>query len=160
VLALLLTGVALTWAALILSAPVSLARGGAASLGAAAVYSSASRICHQRPERSFHLAGIPLPVCGRCSGLYLSGALGALLAWAPGRRRHGRSDRLVLAACAAPTALTWMLEQAGVFGFSNEIRALAGVPLGAAASWIFVRSLRDETARHAPAAPVRPGALS
>ena len=38
--------------------------------------SVSSRICHQRPERSFAIAGIQMPVCARCSGLYVSGALG------------------------------------------------------------------------------------
>lgn len=160
VLALSLTGAALLWAALLLSAPASLARGGVASVAAATLYTSASRICHQRPERSFRLGGTQLPVCGRCSGLYFSGALGALLGWIPARRRRGRLDKTILAVCAAPTALTWGLEQLGFFGFNNEIRALAAVPLGAAAAWIFVRSLRDEAPGAPSAAPAGPSALS
>lgn len=34
-----------------------------------------SAVCHQFPEHSYHLAGVPLPLCARCTGLYL----GALL---------------------------------------------------------------------------------
>ena len=32
-------------------------------------------ICHQRPERSFFIGGQQLPVCARCTGLYLGAAL-------------------------------------------------------------------------------------
>jgi uncharacterized membrane protein len=34
-----------------------------------------SAVCHQFPEHSYHVAGAPLPLCARCTGLYL----GALL---------------------------------------------------------------------------------
>jgi uncharacterized membrane protein len=62
------------WVVAIVAAP-------AAALGVPAsgiVYAASSYICHQRPERSFHLAGAQLPVCARCFGLYLGGAVGAL----------------------------------------------------------------------------------
>ena len=31
-----------------------------------------SRICHQDPARSWHLAGEPLPVCIRCASIYFA----------------------------------------------------------------------------------------
>jgi uncharacterized membrane protein len=145
-LALLLTSAAVLWAALILLAPAALRSGAPApAFGAATIYAAAGRFCHQQPERSFAVFGTPLPVCARCAGLYLSGALGALLAWLPRRRRAVTRDRLILLACAIPTAVTWGLEAAGVTGFSNEARALAALPLGGAAGWTFVRALRDES---------------
>ncbi|MBA2356629.1 MAG: DUF2085 domain-containing protein, partial [Acidobacteria bacterium] len=74
--------VAVAWGALILIAPGW--RSSAASAPrrtvAVLIYVVAAPICHQRADRSFWLAGQPLPVCGRCTGLYLSGALGALAA--------------------------------------------------------------------------------
>ncbi|MBE7471927.1 MAG: DUF2085 domain-containing protein [Anaerolineales bacterium] len=33
-------------------------------------------VCHQIPARSFHLAGQPLPLCARCTGIYLGALLG------------------------------------------------------------------------------------
>lgn len=100
-----------------------------------------SRICHQRPERSFQVAGVQMPVCGRCFGLYVSGALGAVLAW--GRRRIAPDrTRLVLAMAAMPTAITWSSEAAGLSAFSNVSRAMAALPLGAVAGWVFVQMLR------------------
>lgn len=29
-----------------------------------------SHVCHQFPDRSWHIQGIPLPVCSRCTGIY------------------------------------------------------------------------------------------
>jgi uncharacterized membrane protein len=162
-LALLLTSVAVLWAGLILATPPTLRAGAPVpALGAATIYAASGRICHQQRERSFSVAGAPLPVCARCAGLYISGALGALLAWAPRRRRAVSRDRLVLLACAVPTALTWGLEAAGVMGFSNEARALAALPLGGAGGWAFVRALRDEAGASGrlPHAGVEPRALS
>ena len=37
-------------------------------------------VCHQIPERSFHLLGEPLAACARCTGLYLGFTLG-VAAW-------------------------------------------------------------------------------
>ena len=82
-----------------------------------------------------------MPVCARCTGLYLSGAIGALLGWA-GRARHVRASRILLLAAAVPTAATWLLEILGVLPFSNAARFLAALPLGACAGWVFVRMLR------------------
>jgi uncharacterized membrane protein len=155
-LALLLTVLAVLWAGLLFATPVALRSGAAPpAVGAATIYAASARICHQQRERSFAVAGTPLPVCARCAGLYVAGAFGALLAWGPGRRRRASHDRLVLLVCAIPTGVTWVLEAAGLMGFSNESRALAALPLGAAAGWMFVRALRAEAVepRRAPAEP-------
>ena len=145
-LAAALTAGALLWAATLFLAPFALQRGRGVSMASALIYQGASLICHQRPERSFHLAGIQLPVCARCTGLYLSGAAGALAAWSGWRRRVAmpRATRTVLALAALPTALTFAVELAGLAYPSNTARALSALPLGAAAGWIFVRSLRAE----------------
>ena len=59
---------------------------GRPSAWSAIVYLSASRLCHQRADRSFHTAGVQWPVCARCSGLYLAAPVGAVAA-VIGRRR-------------------------------------------------------------------------
>lgn len=145
-LAAALTVGALLWAAILCLAPFALRGGPVASAAAVLVYEGASLICHQRPERSFHLVRAQLPVCARCTGLYVSGAAGALAACAGWRRLVAvpRATRAVLAMAAVPTALTLAVEFAGLVYPSNGVRALSAVPLGAAAGWIFVRSLRAE----------------
>ena len=55
-----------------------------ASLG----YRFFSPICHQLPDRAFHLFGHPLALCARCTGLLLGMATGAALALA--HRAQGR----------------------------------------------------------------------
>ena len=135
-----LTGAALMWLTLILLSPVALASGRLSPL-TMTVYHAGSLVCHQRPERSFHLAGAKLPVCARCFGLYLSGAVGLMIA---SRRRgsiSGATSRLVLVLAALPIAITVVLEWLGLIHTTNVVRMLTGVPLGFAAAVVIVRSL-------------------
>src|SRR5438067_12965322 len=44
------------------------------------VYLIGSIVCHQRPERSFHLWSAQLPVCARCTGIYAGAAVAAIIA--------------------------------------------------------------------------------
>jgi uncharacterized membrane protein len=44
-------------------------------------------ICHQIPERSFHIDGHQLPLCARCTGIYLGALAGFTLMMVWGRRR-------------------------------------------------------------------------
>jgi uncharacterized membrane protein len=139
--ALALTIAASLWVLVLVAAPIALSRP-SLTLPATLVYDASSRICHQRPERSFHLAGPQLPVCARCFGLYASGALGALAAWGTRRRVRETTSRAVLAIAALPTAMTWGLEVTGVVAFSNSSRAVAAIPLGLAAGWVVVQLVR------------------
>jgi uncharacterized membrane protein len=102
---------------------------------AAGTYLVGSLVCHQRPERTFHLEGVQLPVCARCTGLYFGATVGLLagLGWRRRLQARGARDwRPWIVAAAAPTALTLGLELAGLWAPANAVRALAGVPLGAA----------------------------
>lgn len=155
-----LTVAACLWVGAVVAAPYAIASRNPALVAAATfVYQGAGLICHQRPERSFHIAGVQLPVCGRCFGLYLSGALGALVAWFAPWGITPRETRLVLVVAAIPTALTVSLEFIGLVQPTNLVRATSALPLGAAAAWIFVRSLRADAegdARPAGYAPSPP----
>jgi uncharacterized membrane protein len=95
---------------------------------------AASRICHQRPERSFFTAGVQWPVCGRCSGLYLGAAAGALAVLIVRRRRGlGRLRApLLLAAASVPTAVTIGAEWLHLLDVTNIARLASALPLGAA----------------------------
>ena len=135
----MLAALAVAWAGLILLAPWlgSAAAGGhgGAYLSAAA-YGLGSLVCHQRPERSFHLVGAQMPVCARCTGLYLSGALGVVLAW---WRIFWRgairwpSWRAALVVAALPTTATLVAEWWRPASVSGLVRAAAAVPVGLAA---------------------------
>lgn len=109
-------------------------------LAVALVYLAGSVICHQRPDRSFFWDGYQLPVCARCTGLYLSGGV-AFVAWCAGRLTRSAplvtwtpafALRVILFA-AIPTALSWTSGVLGVWDGSNLTRAILAVPLGVAA---------------------------
>ncbi|MGH9370554.1 MAG: DUF2085 domain-containing protein [Vicinamibacterales bacterium] len=139
-LALILTALAVVWTVAMLVLPFR-AAGGQSPMLTALVYGTGVVICHQRPERSFHARGTRLPVCARCSGLYVAGTLGALAGWI-GIPAVPRRTRALLIAAAIPTAITVAAEWAGLAAPSNFVRALAALPLGGAAGWLFVRLLR------------------
>ena len=146
---LLLTLLAVTWVLVAMATPVALARGYA--VAPALVYEAAGLVCHQRPERSFRLAAVQLPICARCFGLYAAGAAGALSAWfmggaAAGRGPTGRTS-WTLAIAALPTAVTVALEWPGLLFPGNVARALAALPLGATAGHLIVRTLAQSEGR-------------
>jgi uncharacterized membrane protein len=107
-------------------------------LAATAAYALGSHLCHQRPERSFDRGARPLPVCGRCTGLYVGAALAfaAVAAIGPRPRGSPRRYRRAMLLAAAPTALIAVGEWSGAGDPGNVLRGLLAVPLGAAAAWI------------------------
>jgi uncharacterized membrane protein len=97
---------AVCWPALIVAAPFLASQPHASTPGSLlilGVYGIGSLVCHQLPERSYHLWTTQLPVCARCTGIYLGalfGALSAIAARAFERARdagasESRSARLV-----------------------------------------------------------------
>ena len=102
-----------------------------------------SYVCHQRPERSFHWWGAQLPVCARCVGLYFGASIGFLAAAlfhphpACVRPSSGSDDvttrtRVRLAVSVVPIALTLGYEWSTGQAPSNWVRAVSGLPFGAA----------------------------
>jgi uncharacterized membrane protein len=129
------------------------------------IFTVGSVICHQRPERSFFIDGHQLPVCARCTGLYVSAVVGCIawLAWkaarvvqlAPGGTctadvqvppgggctivgctiDAGVARRALLLA-AIPTVLSIVSGMLGLWDGSNVTRAVLALPLGATAGAI------------------------
>jgi uncharacterized membrane protein len=144
-----LTIASLLWVVALVTAPFGVADGSVVSW---LVYHAGGSVCHQRPERSFQIAGEQMPVCGRCFGLYLSGAMAAAAAWltVPGRDVSVDTTRKMLALAALPTAVTLAAEWLALAAPSSAVRALAALPLGASAGWIFVRKLRADDPMSVP----------
>jgi uncharacterized membrane protein len=137
-------GAAIVWPIVIVAAPFAASRHGATEVWyafAVLVYGIGSFVCHQLPERSFHLWSAQLPVCARCTGIYVGGA-GAALASAARRVKGLTAEmapataRRLLVLAALPTAATLAFEWSGGQTPSNLTRAMAGLPLGAAVAWI------------------------
>jgi uncharacterized membrane protein len=148
-----LLGGALVWAGVIPLAAFAATRPGGvpAAYGFALVaYSMGRVICHQLPVRSFHLWGVALPVCARCTGIYAGAAVVAVAVFvaratpvrtgAPGDMPSATTARRVLVAAMLPTALTLVFEWTTGAMPANWIRALAGFPIGAAATWLIARA--------------------
>jgi len=147
----LLAVIAIAWLALLMAAPVGLAQARWQTL-AVAVYEIGGRICHQRPERSFHLDGVQLPVCARCFGLYVSGAIGLTFAWLGRGKLSVASTRAALALSALPIAITVAGERLGAMAPSNVSRMMTGLPLGFVAGLVIVATLRASHGAHRLAA--------
>ncbi len=133
------------WLTLLSVAPVAIGSSSpAAVLTAGATYTAGSLVCHQQEQRSFVIAGRQMPVCARCTGLYVSAFIGGIVAFG-GVRRHrvGTRARWVLAALAIPTVASWSTDYAGLTHTANVTRALLALPLGAAAGWIVITLLRE-----------------
>jgi len=106
----------------------------------AIIYAAGGLICHQRPERSFFLDGHQFPVCARCTGLYLSAAMGIIgwLALKIARRWSSlpfdpRLAKRVVILSAIPTAVSFMTGVLGIWDGSNLTRAMLAIPVGASA---------------------------
>jgi uncharacterized membrane protein len=125
------------WMLAIPSAAFVASRPAAASAAyafALAVYAIGHVVCHQLPARSFHLWMVALPVCARCTGIY-AGAAATAIVLRGARVRRQLNPRVVLLLALVPTAATLVFEWTAGVTPSNWIRALAGVPLGAAVAW-------------------------
>jgi uncharacterized membrane protein len=134
---------ALVWIGALVVAPMAIASSRPIlSFGAAAIYVGGARICHQRPERCFWIHGRPMPVCARCTGLYAGAAVAGPVALLLASGLSSRRARILAALAALPTVATWSLEMAGLWHPSNVVRFIAGLPLGFAAAWLVLASLR------------------
>jgi uncharacterized membrane protein len=132
----------LGFVSLVMVAPVARAHGH--TLSAFFIYEMFGRVCHQIPGRAFQLAGYPLTVCARCTGIYFGFAAGVL--FYPLVRSLNRSDapaRKWLLLAAVPTTVDFALGLFGVWENTHWSRALTGALVGAVAAFYVVPGLVD-----------------
>jgi uncharacterized membrane protein len=114
----------------------------------AAVYEVGSLVCHQLPKRSFYFWGAQLPVCARCTGLYVGAAVAALVATGMGRvlqrQVWDRAKELLLLG-ATPTVVTLIYEWFSGSMPGHWARAAAGFPLGAIVMLIVLAATTPES---------------
>jgi uncharacterized membrane protein len=113
----------------------------AADAFALTVYGFGRLVCHQLPERSFHLWGVPLPVCARCTGIYIGAALAAAAGSVALTPMRDAAARWMLTLAALPTMATLLYEWTTGVMPGHWIRALAGFPLGAAVAIVVVSAI-------------------
>jgi uncharacterized membrane protein len=109
------------------------------------LYALASKVCHQVPARSFAFWGAPMPVCARCAGIYLAGAVTSLAVSARRSRPVVPSiARTMILASLLPGVLTLFYEWTTGVAPANWLRAASGLPIGAAVSWLVLGALAGD----------------
>jgi uncharacterized membrane protein len=88
-------------------------------------------VCHRLPERTLDIAGVAMPLCSRCGGIFTGLALGALLVWP---RVHINTSRWLLAAAGALMLADVLMQDFGVHPLWHATRLGTGVLLGWIAS--------------------------
>jgi uncharacterized membrane protein len=131
-----------TIVALIIAAPLS-----QAALHpqlAAAIYKAFSFVCHQIPDRSFHVAGNQFAVCSRCTGLYL-GFAAALLVYPMvlSVKNIDAPRRVWLFLAALPLAIDFALGYFAIWPNTHLSRFLTGALLGSVAVFYIMPGLLE-----------------
>jgi uncharacterized membrane protein len=132
--------------AAIISAPLALAQGHTGF--ASAIYKTFSFLCHQIPDRSFHLAEHPFAVCSRCTGLYAGFAFAALSY--PLVRSLKSTDtppRLWLILAAVPLTIDFALGYFSIWENNQLSRFTTGALLGAVAVFYIIPGLIELSSR-------------
>ena len=109
-------------------------------------------MCHQQPNRSFYIDGGQMPVCARCTGLYLGAVIGVtwdglrVRNWSQVARLASSTLRWVVLAAAVPMGLSVVAEVVGGVPSGGALRAASAVPLGVAVTWVVSLVIRGELA--------------
>jgi uncharacterized membrane protein len=105
-------------------------------------------VCHQIDLRSFHIGNIQLPLCARCSGMYLGAMVGLIYQWVIGRRRTGMPPWKIITSISIFVLLfavdglnsffSLFSNGSGLYQPSNSLRLLTGTGMGLAIAVVLV----------------------
>jgi uncharacterized membrane protein len=128
----LILGGTVLWCGAIVLAPVLAAWEGVPPWVSSVLYRFFDPICHQIDARSFHLFGLPLAVCSRCSSLYIAFLAGTLLYPLFSDISQPRMpSRLLLFIALAPMVFDAGAGFLGLYESSFLTRSLTGALFGA-----------------------------
>ena len=129
--------VTLLWVLCIVLAPFLAANSNEAI--AQPIYNFFSYICHQKPERSFYMAGYPFAVCSRCFGVYFGILLG-LIVYPLWRNIDSIEPlpRFWLFLSLVPIGIDWLLGVTGIWDNNHVSRLITGLILGFACATYIV----------------------
>ncbi len=80
-------------------------------------------ICHQIPGRTFHIDDVPLPLCARCTGIYLGALLGL-----GGLTLTGRYRSVALPSTPILVVLVSFIGLLGIDGINSYLSFFPGAP--------------------------------
>lgn len=132
------------WLASIVVAPMAKANGLTGL--SAPLYHFFSYICHQIPERSFHIESEPFGVCSRCFGVYAGLFLGFVVF--PLWRRIDDIEplpRFWLFLSLVPMGVDWSLTAFGIWENTHLSRLVTGLILGFACATYIVPAIVEIT---------------
>lgn len=132
----------------VMIAGAPLARANGLSALSFVIYQAFSYVCHQLPDRSFFLAGFPLAVCARCTGVYF-GFTAAVISYpliAPLKRTQA-PERKWLFIAAAPLAIDFGLGLTGIWENTHWSRFGTGALLGGVAVFFLMPALAELSLR-------------
>jgi uncharacterized membrane protein len=132
--------VVVVWVLLIVMPPVFAAYGQTSV--SSSLYLFFSNLCHQMPDRSFHIMEHQLAVCSRCFGVYFGLVLG--LAVYPLWRRVENIDplpRIWLFASMVPIGIDWSLGMLDIWQNNHASRFITGLILGVGCSTYIMPAL-------------------
>ena len=123
-----------------------LARAGELNTVSNPFYTFFSYICHQIPERSFHILGHQLAVCSRCFGVYfgLLAGLAVYPLWRPIDTAEPL-PRFWLFLSLVPISIDWALTMFGVWENTQVSRFITGLILGVACATFIVPAIVEIT---------------
>ncbi len=108
-------------------------------------------MCHRLPERTIALAGVPMPLCSRCAGVFLGVAIGAIAARP---RLSARAWRLLITAAGAAMVLDVVTQDLDLHPVWHVTRLATGFAFGYAIAAACLVSLKREAgAAENPATP-------
>jgi len=87
--------------------------------------------CHGIPGRCLYLWNVPMPICARCTAIYV-GLIVSFAVFLVLPRMTERVARIVLGAAAIPMAIDGLTQLAGLRVSTNPLRIETGLVLGIA----------------------------
>lgn len=111
-------------------------------------------LCHGIESRCFHLAGVPMPICGRCTGLYIGFLVGIGLFAGLRKLQQLRIPSALVIFMILPLVVDGSTQALGLRTSSNELRLFTGLLAGSAGlAWVMNRI--ELGARRSEAVPAR-----
>lgn len=126
------------WLIAIMLPPILISSG----ISATPIYSFFSNICHQIPERSFHILGHQFAVCSRCFGVYfgLVAGIATYPLWRPIDSVEPL-PRIWLFLSLVPISIDWGLGVFDIWENNHLTRFVTGLILGVACAVFIVPAL-------------------
>ena len=127
------------WCVLIILPALLKTAGGATGTAEEIVAAIFRPLCHRLEDRSFHLFGVPLAVCSRCSSIYFGFLAGTLVyPWFTTLDRPAMRGRVFLVIAVLPMLVDVGAGMVGLYDVTNTSRALTGAWFGVLAPFMVI----------------------